>query len=442
MVDAMSSGRTEIFYSKSKDKADLGKGIPRTWRKQLSNFWPVEVTIDGRTYPSVEAAFQAAKAMHSSKPEMALKFEVGGSVGPDPADAKREGTKQAYRAAGAVLQAAKWDAARDRAMMNALQARYAVDEEFRKILEATKELDVRLVHYERAAAKAYWGGAVKEGQVLGQNKLGKMLMAMREGGAMQEGEGGPAAAGAAPPSPAGSPVAGAAVAAAPVAPVPSMAVMGRVSDSVTAISHTRKVFTARATLLAQLGLLGYKVSHLQGASPAEIDRQIQSQELNFVVTPTATSIPGKVHVRFHIDKALRQVHIQTLADELRESPDFDVKRDALVLVSKDLPNDSVKAAVSSVWAKDNAYIVVRALAELQFDVTRHRDVPSHYVLPPDALATFMQRVRLGPGGLGNLPGISRFDPVARAILMRPGQVCEILRPSQSAGTYHYYRVCE
>lgn len=27
----------------------------------LSNFWPVEITLDGKTYPSVEHAYQAAK---------------------------------------------------------------------------------------------------------------------------------------------------------------------------------------------------------------------------------------------------------------------------------------------------------------------------------------------------------------------------------------------
>ena len=40
-----------------------------------------------------------------------------------------------------------------------------------------------------------------------------------------------------------------------------------------------------------------------------------------------------------------------------------------------------------------------------------------------------------------LPDISRYDPVAQAIGMKPGQMCKILRPSKTAITTDYYRIC-
>ena len=39
------------------------------------------------------------------------------------------------------------------------------------------------------------------------------------------------------------------------------------------------------------------------------------------------------------------------------------------------------------------------------------------------------------------PDISRFDPVARAICLRPGQVCHIVRPSKTSIETNYYRIC-
>ena len=39
------------------------------------------------------------------------------------------------------------------------------------------------------------------------------------------------------------------------------------------------------------------------------------------------------------------------------------------------------------------------------------------------------------------PDISRFDPVARAIGLRPGDVCHISRPSKTAIEANYYRIC-
>jgi DNA-directed RNA polymerase subunit H (RpoH/RPB5) len=39
------------------------------------------------------------------------------------------------------------------------------------------------------------------------------------------------------------------------------------------------------------------------------------------------------------------------------------------------------------------------------------------------------------------PDISRFDPVAQVIGIRPGQICEITRPSKTAIEGKYYRIC-
>lgn len=478
MVGAMSAaGRTELFFSKSKAKQDLGKQVPGDWRRRLSNFWPAQVTIDGRTYPSVEAAFQAAKALHSDKPEMAKDFEVGGSVGPDPAVAKQHGSRKVYVAKGAKLKAKEWEAARDAAMMKILQARYDQDEVFRQILEATKALNINLVHFERSGPKAYWGGLVKDGVVQGRNRLGEMLMALREGeesveaaaaladaemamvaGDVVEEAAAEAAAGPAPvttrepvPSPAPAP--------AGQQPL-SMATIGRASESVGAVSFIRRLYTARATLLSQLASQGHMVEYLQSSSPADVDRQFQDKELNFVVSGTTPGSPveaGDVHVRFHIDKALRHVHIGTLVEEFEKSDKFGDKdgflpeRDTIMLISKDIPNDSVKAAVSSAWAQKGIYIVVRGMAELQFNVLTHRDVPYHQKLKgvddpnvKDPWAKKLLKKLYNKNGDGKdiLPGISRFDPVSKALLLRPGQVCMIIRPSPSAGYYMYYRRCE
>lgn len=42
---------------------------------------------------------------------------------------------------------------------------------------------------------------------------------------------------------------------------------------------------------------------------------------------------------------------------------------------------------------------------------------------------------------GELPTISRYDPVAQAIGMRPGEVCKITRQSKTSITTNYYRIC-
>lgn len=169
------------FYSKSKDIDDLPSLGIADWRKRLSNFWPCEIDVGGKKYPSVEHAFHALKALHcSDKPTMAVDFECGGRVGSNPQNAKTAGGKGAYKKVGATLDLAKWDAQRDDATMIALRARVACDAEFCAILRATA--GQYLLHFERQAAKAYWGGAVSAstGKVVGRNRLGEMLMGLRQ----------------------------------------------------------------------------------------------------------------------------------------------------------------------------------------------------------------------------------------------------------------------
>ena len=170
------------FYSKSKDDDDLGLGL-KDWRKRLSNFWPCVIVINGRKYRSVEHAFHAAKAYLSDKPEIALNFECGGSVSASPGAAKKAGGRAGFARHGATLDMAKWDLERDGATMAALKARAHADDEYCNILRRTKELGVHLLHFERQqASKAYWGGAIDRasGEIVGVNRLGEMLMELRE----------------------------------------------------------------------------------------------------------------------------------------------------------------------------------------------------------------------------------------------------------------------
>ena len=170
------------FYSKSRDVDDIGAGF-KDWRKRLSNFWPVQITVGGRMYASVEHAFHAAKARCSDKPAYAEAFECGGTVGAAPAKAKAAGGRRGFAKAGAVLHTVLWDRERDGATMAALRARAQCDTEFCTILRRTAELRLRLLHYDgRGGAASYWGGKIDKmsGCVVGHNRLGEMLMELRD----------------------------------------------------------------------------------------------------------------------------------------------------------------------------------------------------------------------------------------------------------------------
>ena len=66
-------------------------------------------------------------------------------------------------------------------------------------------------------------------------------------------------------------------------------------------------------------------------------------------------------------------------------------------------------------------------------------VPKHTILTDAEVLELKKRYNIN--NTSELPEISRYDPVAQAIGMRPGQICKITRPSKTAITTEYYRVC-
>ena len=85
------------------------------------------------------------------------------------------------------------------------------------------------------------------------------------------------------------------------------------------------------------------------------------------------------------------------------------------------------------------FIVLLSLDRLQFNILNHQYVPPHTILSKEQLDEMMKKYNVGDKS--QLPDISRYDPVALAIGMRPGDVCKIDRPSKSAIHSTYYRVC-
>ena len=69
----------------------------------------------------------------------------------------------------------------------------------------------------------------------------------------------------------------------------------------------------------------------------------------------------------------------------------------------------------------------------------HKLVPPHRILNEEELGDVKKKYNIT--NIDQFPHISRFDPVAKLLGMRPGQVCEITRPSKTSVITKYYRLC-
>lgn len=124
----------------------------------LSNFWMTPVALDGETYPSVEHAYQAAKA---SDIQDRKKIAVMATAG----EAKRAGKTLAIRA--------DWEAVKLQYMRYLVWTKFTTNRELRAKLLATG--DARLIEG-NTWGDTYWG--VCNGR--GENWLGKILEEVRE----------------------------------------------------------------------------------------------------------------------------------------------------------------------------------------------------------------------------------------------------------------------
>ena len=73
------------------------------------------------------------------------------------------------------------------------------------------------------------------------------------------------------------------------------------------------------------------------------------------------------------------------------------------------------------------------------NILEHSYVPQHIILNKEEENKFREKYNIRSNA--DIPEISRFDPVAQVICMKPGQICKIIRPSKNAIISNYYRIC-
>jgi N-glycosidase YbiA len=128
---------------------------PHRW---LSNFWPAKVILDGMEFSTVEAAYQAAKTL-----DLAVRAQIAAL--PTPGEAKRMGRKLVVREG--------WDGMKLKVMEDLLRQKFA-DADLRQKLLDTGDA---YLEEQNAWEDFFWG--VCDGK--GENHLGKLLIAIRNG---------------------------------------------------------------------------------------------------------------------------------------------------------------------------------------------------------------------------------------------------------------------
>ena len=198
-----------------------------------------------------------------------------------------------------------------------------------------------------------------------------------------------------------------------------------------------QLYKSRQNLLNLLQRRGFDTKGYENYSYSELRMMNANKQLDMSVTNPKTD--KKLYVKYHLATKIRPPYVYDYVDDLYNVEDILEASDDLIIIIKDKVNDTAIKLMKKLYIKDNVFCTIMTLKQLQFNILEHTLVPPHKILNDDEVKIVKDTYNITQDS--QFPEISRFDPVAQAIGMRPGQVCEITRGSKTAIITKYYRLC-
>ncbi len=203
------------------------------------------------------------------------------------------------------------------------------------------------------------------------------------------------------------------------------------------------VYTSRNIILDLMGKQGYNIEDYANFSVNEVNSMKQNNQLDMLLEKKeddpVTKRKNKIYIRYYLGKTIRPSNLQEMIDDLFNLEEILKKDDTLFIIIKDEINETLTNELKHIWESDGIFIVIENIKRLQFNILDHDLVPEHTIVPETEVVNIMKKYNITDKI--QFPDISRFDPVARAIGLRPGQLCHIVRPSKTAIKADYYRIC-
>jgi len=206
----------------------------------------------------------------------------------------------------------------------------------------------------------------------------------------------------------------------------------------TTNNRVLSIYKSRKTILELLETRDYNVSDYIAFSINEIDAMFTNEQLDMLITHNETE--QKVYIKYYLSaKQIRPANLDDIIEDLYVIDSVLTKNDTLIIITEDEPNDTIIAKVKYLYDHDGIFVVIHNIRRLQFNILQHKLVPPCRIL--DAKETEEMKQKYNVKELMQLPEISRFDPQALAICLRPGQVCRFERDSITALKTEHYRIC-
>jgi DNA-directed RNA polymerase subunit H (RpoH/RPB5) len=203
-------------------------------------------------------------------------------------------------------------------------------------------------------------------------------------------------------------------------------------------SFISKLYKSRNILLNILEDRGFEINDYKFFGISEMQILHANKQLDMILENQTTG--EKIYVKYHLS-TLNQQRIYEFIDDIYHLEELIKPNDELLIIVKDQNiNKTLEEIMNFIYVKDNIFVNVKKIEHYLFNILDHVLVPKHTRLNNTEKQKIYEKYKITNDK--EMPEISRFDPVATTIGLRPGELCEIIRPSTTSIESKYYRLCK
>jgi DNA-directed RNA polymerase subunit H (RpoH/RPB5) len=209
-------------------------------------------------------------------------------------------------------------------------------------------------------------------------------------------------------------------------------------------ANFQKLYKSRNNLIDMFDKQNYNVDDVTGTSVNELFSMIKNSQLDMLLEHKENN--KKTYIKFFgfyddkKSKILNKNVIDNMIEDLFEIEEMLNTNDSLMIVNNSDANDTIKSHIKHIWEDQKIHIIIININNLQFNILNHSFVPPHSILNSKEEQEFRKQYNINNNN--SIPEISRFDPVAQIICLKPTEICKILRPSKNAVEANYFRICK
>lgn len=218
------------------------------------------------------------------------------------------------------------------------------------------------------------------------------------------------------------------------------------------MNFVNKLEKSRGVILEMLENRGFDTSKYNNYSLSEIDTmyknspiKVTNEHMPLDMVMENPSTGHRCFIKYVFNSKIKFTNIQSIVLDMKEAYSI-LETDTIIIITKDKSynktsgSDTIlESQLESIMKNDKIFVQVFWLDTLIINIIKHEIVPKHRIIDARERDALFQKYDIK--SLNQLPIILKTDPVAKFLGMRRGDVCEILRPSETSGMYISYRHC-